>query len=62
MQRAHDAGSLDSLLDSVYRAEVSFDKEELRARRPGEATLEQAAGTGAPVVEEMRATVQQAAA
>ena len=56
VQRAHDAGSLDSLLDSVYRAEVSFDKDELRARRPGEATLEQAAGTGAPVVEEMRAT------
>ena len=62
VQRAHDAGSLDSLLDSVYRAEVQFDKDELRARRPGEATLDQAAGTGAPVVEEMRATVQQAAA
>jgi uncharacterized protein YrrD len=62
VQRAHDAGSLESLLDSVYRAEVSFDKDELRARRPGEATLEQAAGTGAPVVEEMRASVQQAAA
>ena len=61
VQRAHEAGSLDSLLDSVYRAEVSFDKDELRARRPGEATLEQAAGTGAPVVDEMRATIQQAA-
>jgi len=62
VQRAHDAGSLDSLLDSVYRAEVTFDKDELRARRPGEATLEQAAGTGAPVVEEMRSTVERAAA
>jgi uncharacterized protein YrrD len=62
VQRAHDAGSLDSLLDSVYRAEISFDKDELRARRPGEATLEQAAGTGAPVVEEMRSAVEQAAA
>ena len=62
VQRAHDAGSLDSLLDSVYRAEVTFDKDELRARRPGEATLEEAAGAGAPVVEEMRASVEQAAA
>jgi uncharacterized protein YrrD len=61
VQRAHDAGSLDSLLDSVYRAEVTFDKDELRARRQGEATLEQAAGTGAPVVEEMRASVDRAA-
>jgi uncharacterized protein YrrD len=62
VQRAHDAGSLDSLLDSVYRAEVTFDKDELRARRPGEATLEQSAGTGAPVVEEMRASVEQSVA
>jgi sporulation protein YlmC with PRC-barrel domain len=61
VQRAHDAGSLDSLLDSVYRADVSFDKEELRARRPGEAALDQAAGTGAPIVEEMRSSVRQAA-
>ena len=62
VQRAHDAGALDSLLASVYKAEVTFDKDELRATRPGEATLDQAAGTGAPVVEEMRASVQQAAA
>ena len=34
VQRAHDAGSLDSLLDSVYRAEVSFDKDALRAGAP----------------------------
>jgi len=62
VQRAHDAGALDSLLGSVYRAEVTFEKEELRARRPGEATLERAAGTGAPIVEEMREKVDQAAA
>jgi uncharacterized protein YrrD len=62
VQRAHEAGSLDSLLGSVYKAEVTFDKEELRARRPGEATLERAAGQGAPVVEEMKGKVERAQA
>ncbi|HEX5826847.1 MAG TPA: PRC-barrel domain-containing protein [Candidatus Limnocylindrales bacterium] len=62
VQRAHDAGSLDSLLGSVYHAEVTFEKEELKARKPGEATLERAAGEGAPVVEEMKGKVEQAEA
>jgi len=62
VQRAYDAGALDSLLDSVYKAEITFEKDELRARRPGEATLERAAGTGAPVVEEMKSKVETAQA
>ena len=62
IQRAFDAGSLDSLLDSVYKAEVVFDKEELRAQRPGEANLEGAStpGVSAPIVEELRSQVDAA--
>jgi uncharacterized protein YrrD len=62
VQRAHEAGSLDSLLGSVYHAEITFEKDELRARKPGAATLERAAGSGAPVVEEMKGKVEQAEA
>jgi len=58
VQRAHEAGALDSLLDSVYKADVRFEKDELRAQREGEATLDEAAGTGAPIVEEMRDKVR----
>ncbi len=61
IQQAHEAGALDSLLASVYTAQVQFDKSELRAQRPGAASLEQAeGGEGAPVVEEMRDKVEQA--
>lgn len=59
VQRAHEAGALDSLLGSVYKADITFEKEELKARKPGEATLERAAGQGAPVVEEMKSKVEQ---
>jgi uncharacterized protein YrrD len=63
IQQAHEAGALDSLLGSVYTAQVQFDKNELRAQRPGAASLEQAeGGEGAPVVEEMRGKVEQAQA
>ena len=63
VQQAHEAGGLDSLLGSVYKAEVQFEKAELRAERPGAAALEQAEGTGgAQVVEEMRGKVEQAQA
>lgn len=61
VQRAHDAGGLDSLLGSVYKADVQFSKEEMRA--PGEveaeATVEKATG-GATVVEELEGKVQTA--
>jgi hypothetical protein len=60
IQRAHDAGSLDSLLGSVYKAEVTFEKDELRARKPAVASIDQAAGQGAPVVEELRSKVETA--
>jgi uncharacterized protein YrrD len=61
VQRAHDSGGLDSLLSSVYKADVQFTKEEMRA--PGtveaEATVEKASG-GATVVDELEGKVQAA--
>ena len=61
VQRAHEAGSLDSLLGSVYKGEVAFQRDEMRAEKPGEATLEVASGPGisAPVVEELRSKVDE---
>ena len=59
VQAAHDAGSLDSLLSSVYRGEFAFDKDEVRLNRPGSATVERATGA-APVLDEMGGKLQQA--
>ncbi len=61
VQRAHDAGALDSLLGSVYKGEVAFQRDEMRAERPGEATLEVASGPGisAPAVEDLRSKVDE---
>jgi uncharacterized protein YrrD len=52
VQRAHENGMLSSMLDSVYVAEVTFEREELKARIPGEARVEEASG-GAQVIEEL---------
>ena len=61
VQRAHDAGALDSLLGSVYKGEVAFQRDEMRAERPGEATLEVASrpGISAPAVEDLRSKVDE---
>ncbi|MFL5682802.1 MAG: hypothetical protein ACJ77O_06635, partial [Chloroflexota bacterium] len=61
IQRAHEAGALDSLLGSVYKGEVTFQRDEMRAERPGEAALELASrpGISAPVVEDLRAKVDE---
>ena len=62
IQRAHDAGSLDSLLGSVYKGEVAFQRDEMRAEKPGAAALEEASkpGISAPVVDELRTKVDDA--
>jgi uncharacterized protein YrrD len=60
IQRAYEAGALDTLLGSVYKGEVSFEKDELRARRPGVASLDEGAGGGAPIVEELRSKIETA--
>jgi uncharacterized protein YrrD len=53
IQRAADAGLLDSLLDSVYSApDVTFTRDEMRAGIGGDSTLDQASG-GASVVTEL---------
>jgi uncharacterized protein YrrD len=61
IQRAHDAGGLDSLLASVYKANVEFTKDEMRA--PGaveaQATVDKSSG-GAHVVEELETKVEAA--
>ena len=61
IQRAHEAGGLDSLLQSVYKANVEFAKEEMRAPAEvqAEATVDKASG-GATVVEELEDKVQTA--
>jgi uncharacterized protein YrrD len=59
VQRAYEAGGLDSLLKSVYRAEVTFMPEDLRAPAEPSSTVERAHG-GARIVDELkeRATKQ----
>ncbi len=52
VQRAHENGMLDSMLDSVHRAEPTFEPEQLRAKVRGGATVEAASG-GAEVVDEL---------
>ena len=42
VQRAHDAGALDSLPASVFKGEVAFERNEMRAEKRGEAALEAA--------------------
>jgi|SRR4051794_10796455 len=61
IQRAHEAGALDSLLGSVYKGDIAFQRDEMRAERPGEAALEVASrpGISAPVVEDLRAKVEE---
>ncbi len=62
IQQAHEAGALDSLLDSVYKGEVTFERDEMKARKPGAAHLDKASvpGVSAPIVEEMRDKVESA--
>ncbi len=61
IQRAHESGGLDSLLDSVYKGEVAFTKEEMRAPAEvqAEATVEKSSG-GAVIVDELEARVNDA--
>jgi uncharacterized protein YrrD len=61
IQRSFEAGGLDSLLDSVYKAKVEFTKEELRAPAgaEAEATVEKASG-GAVILDELESKVETA--
>lgn len=59
VQQAHEAGMLDSLLESVYKGDVEFSREEMRAPSEGQATVEKASGNAA-IVDEMEQKVEQA--
>lgn len=59
VQRAYDAGALDSLLASVYKGDVHFERDEMRAPVEGEATVEKASGA-APILDELTEKVQTA--
>lgn len=59
VQRAYEAGILDSLLDSVYRGDVSFDRDEMKAAADGTSTVERASG-GATIVDELQTSVDTA--
>jgi len=58
VQLAFDNGMLDTMINSVHRATVSFPHGELRARQPGSATIEKASG-GASLVEDLERKVQE---
>jgi uncharacterized protein YrrD len=59
IQRAHEAGGLDSLLASVYKGGVEFSKEEMRAPVDSTASVEKSSG-GAVIVEELERKVDDA--
>jgi len=62
VQRAEDAGLLDSLLGSVYKApDVTFTRDEMRADIAGDSTVDKASG-GASVVTDLEAKVDEATA
>lgn len=52
VQQADDAGMLDTLLASVYRAEFGLPMDQLRANQPASATVQKASG-GASLVDEL---------
>jgi uncharacterized protein YrrD len=61
IQRAHEAGGLDSLLASVYKGDVEFTKAEMRAPTgvEAQATVDKASG-GAALVDELESKVEAA--
>lgn len=59
VQGAYDAGMLDTLLDSVYKGDVTFTRDEMMARQEGTATVQKARG-GATLVEELQEKVETA--
>jgi len=58
VQRAHEAGGLDSLLGSVYKGNVEFSKEEMRAPMESTASVDKSSG-GAVIVEELERKIDE---
>jgi len=59
VQRANDAGLLDTVLGSVYKGEVAFERDEMKARVIANSTVEKASG-GAAIVDELATKVETA--
>ncbi len=59
VQRANDAGLLDTLLGSAYKGDVSFERDEMKVKIVANSTVEKASG-GAAIVEELAAKVETA--
>lgn len=59
VQRANDAGLLDTLLGSVYKGDVSFERDEMKAKVVANSTVEKASG-GAAIVDELATKVETA--
>ena len=57
VQRAHEAGILDTLLASAYRGDVSFQRDEMKAQAEATSTIERADGDAA-VVEDLQTQVE----
>jgi uncharacterized protein YrrD len=58
VQQAYDSGMLDTLLESVYRGQVDFQRDEMKARADAQATVEKATG-GATLVDDLAHQVEQ---
>ena len=58
VQRSYDAGMLDSMLENVYKGDVEFSKEEMRAPAEAESTVDKASGQ-AQVVDDLEQKVDQ---
>jgi hypothetical protein len=59
VQQAYDAGMLDTLLTCVYRGDVAFERDEMRAQVEATARVDKASG-GAQVIDEMATRLQKA--
>jgi len=59
VQQANDAGLLDTLLDSVYKGDVTFERDEMKAKVTASSTIENASG-GAAIVDELATKVETA--
>jgi len=59
VQQASDAGLLDTLLDSVYKGEVAFERDEMKVKVAAMSTVDKASG-GAAVVDELSTKVETA--
>lgn len=58
VQRAYDAGMLDTLLENVYKGDVEFSKDEMKAQSDAQATVEKASGD-APMIDDMEQRIDQ---